>query len=495
MDVPKTTDGELQGREPDADLGAASADLCPVDHAADASTSPEPAAPLQRAAIPASALPGPRMPAVAQIYLYWKRPAAFMERCRERYGSRFALRIRIPPVPLYVLTDPDDVKRMFLAPPDVLHTGNGSSTLEKFTGQTGLAWLDEDEHKVRRRHLLPTTHGQAFQRIEASITEMGARDVATWPRGEVMELYPFIHRFTFNVIREVIFGSALPRCWEELLDVLLGMARLNNSIVSVMMIHKMSPAMVRLLTGIRPLGLHRFLKLRERADALLAEAVEERRSSGELGDDMLSVLLGITHDDGSPLNAVELRDEMMTIFLAGTETSAAGLAWAFEYLTREHAARERLVAEIDAGEGDAYLTAVVHEVLRLRPPLSQIIPREVMKPIEIGGVRYEPGMLMVASGYLLHRDPSLYPDPDAFRPERFLGTRPGTYTWIPFGGGRTRCLGPEVGILDMKVVLREVLAQCELRRVDPEPEAPRTRQVVTVPAKGPLLELRDRARP
>jgi cytochrome P450 len=494
MDVPKTTAAELQRREAVAELGAAaSADRCPVDHAADESTSPEVAAPRPRAAIPATALPGPRMPSVAQIYMYWKHPAAFMERCRERYGSRFALRFRIPPVPVYMITDPEDVREMFLAPPDVLHTGNGSATLEKFTGQTGLAWLDEDEHTARKQKLLPTTHGIALQRIGASVTEMVERDVATWPRGESVELYPFIHRLTFGVIREVIFGSATPRCWEELLDVLMGMMRLNDHFATVMMIHKMPPMLVRLLTAIRPLGLHDFLKLRKRADALIAEAVEERRSSGELGDDMLSVLLGITHDDGSPLNAVELRDEMMTIFLAGTETSAAGLAWTFEYLSREHTARDRLVAEIDAGEGDAYLTATVHEMLRLRPPLSQIIPREVMKPIEIGGVRYEPGALIMASGYLLHRDPSVYPDPYAFRPERFLGTRPGTYTWIPFGGGRTRCLGPEVGTLEMKAVLREVLARCELHRVDPEPEVPRTRQVVTVPAKGPLLELRDRS--
>jgi cytochrome P450 len=490
MDVPETTAGELQGREAAADLGAAApADGCPVDHPADRTTSAEPAAPHPQAAIPAAALPGPRMHPVAQIYNYWKHPAAFMERCRERYGSRFMLRIRIPPVPLYVITDPEDVRQMFLAPPDVLHTGLGSSTLEKFTGQTGLAWLDEDEHTVRKRQLLPITHGKALDRIEASITEMARRDVATWPRGRTMAMYPLIHRYVFNAIREVIFGPATPSCWDELLDVLLGMMRLNDKFATVMMIHKMPPALVRLLLTIRPLGLHEFMKLRKRADALIAEAIQERRSSGELGDDMLSVLLGITYDDGSPLSGVELRDEMMTIFLAGTETTAAGLTWAFEYLSREHAVRDRLVAEIDAGESDAYLTATVHEVLRLRPPLSQIIPREVMKPIEIGGVRYERGMLVMASGYLLHRDPSVYPDPCAFRPERFLGTRPGTYTWIPFGGGRTRCLGPEVGILEMKAVLREVLANCELRRVDPEPESPRTRQVVTVPRKGTRLEL------
>lgn len=270
------------------------------------------------------------------------------------------------------------------------------------------------------------------------------------------------------------------------------MMTFNDRIMSAALIHKMSPMAVRVLTTIRPLGLHRFLKLRKRADALIAEAVEERRNSGMTGDDMLSVLLGITGEDGSPLDGVELRDEMMTIFLAGTETTVNAIAWAFEYLSREDAVRERLVAEIDAGEDDAYLNATVHEVLRLRPSIPQIIPREVMKPLEIGGVRYEPGMLLWASAYLMNRDPSLYPEPDEFRPERFLGVKPGVYTWIPFGGGRIRCLGDKIALSEMRAVLREVLSDCELHRVDPQPEKPKSRSVSNRPEKGPYLELRAR---
>jgi cytochrome P450 len=424
--------------------------------------------------------------------VYWKHPAAFLEDCRERYGSRFALSIRIPPKPLYVLTDHEDVKQMFMAPRDVLHSGRGSVTLEKFFGRTGLAWLDEDAHTTRRRQLLPSVRGEALRRIEASIAVTARQEVATWPRGRAMPLHPRIHRVTLNVIRDVVFGSAVPSCWAELLDVLQGMMRLNDHVASVLTIHKMSPAAVGLLSAIPAFGLGDFLKLRKRADALIAEAVEERRASGELGDDMLGVLLGISKEDGSPLSAVELRDEMMTMFLAGSETTAAGLSWALEYLTREHEARERLLAEIDGGEGDAYLTATAQEVLRLRPPLAILIPRQVMKPIEISGVRYERGMVLMACPHLLHRDPSLYADPEAFRPERFLGARPGTYTWVPFGGGATHCLGLQIGVYEMKAVLREILSQHELHRPDPRPEAVRSRIVVTVPAKGARLELRVR---
>jgi cytochrome P450 len=470
-----------------------SADRCPVDHAAAGSITPEPAALRQQAVIPATAIPGPKMPVLFQTLTYWKRPAVFLERCHDRYGSRFMLRIRIPPRSLYVLTDPEELKQMFLAPPDVLHTGNGSATLEKFFGQTGLAWFDEDEHKVRRKYIVQSVHGNALQRIEASITAMAKEEIAKWPQGKTIPLHPLIHRFTLSVIREMIFGPVPPKCWEELLDTLRRMMKFNDKFASTIMIHKMSPAAVRLLRAIRPLGLDDFLKLRERADLLIAEAVEEHRNAGEPGDDMLSVLLGITHDDGSQLNAQELRNEIMTMFLAGTETTAAALAWAFEYLSREPAACDRLVAEIDEGEDDAYVTATAQEVLRLRPSVPQIIVREVMKPIEIGGVRYEPGMLLWASAYLLHRNPTLYPDPDAFRPERFLGAKPGVYTWIPYGGGRIRCLGAAVADLEMKAVLREVMGRYELRRVDPRPEKIRTHLITYLPANGARLELRSRS--
>lgn len=515
MDVSETTPVEPEGRGPTEEAAVATAaDQCPVDHSAAESAAPgagststaaesksaeagsksTEAVAAEPATIPATAIAGPRIPSMIQVLWYWKRPAAFMKWCHKRYGGRFALSRGIPPRPLYVITDPEDIKRLFLAPADVLHTGRGSAMIEKFTGTTGLAWLDEEEHKVRRKLLMPTMHGKALQRIDAAIEEITEREVATWPHGQTVEVHPYIHRLTLNVIREVIFGRATPKCWDELLDVLTRMMRFNNGIASTMMIHRMSPMTVRLLKAIPTLGLKEFLKLRTRADELIAEAVAERRASGELGDDMLSVLLGITHDDGSPLDATELRDEMMTIFLAGTETTVVALTWAFIYLSRDREALERLVAEIDAGESDTYITAVVHEVLRLRPSIPQIITREVMKPIEIGGVRYEPGTLIWASGFLLHRNPTLYPEPEEFRPERFVGVKPGTHTWIPFGGGRIRCLGAEIATIEMKAVLREVLSQYELAPVNSPLEGVRSRIVVMRPAKGGRVQFRPRTR-
>ncbi|WP_432015112.1 cytochrome P450 [Streptomyces cucumeris] len=447
----------------------------------------------QQDVIPASALPGPRTPMIVQGMQLFRNPVSYMLNCRERYGKRFELNIMPEGSTIYVISDPDEVKAMFLAPRDILHTGNGSSALEKFIGQTGLAWLDEEKHLARRKQLMPSIKGPAHKRIEASVHEMAERIVATWPRGEVVALYPYIHRFTIQVIREVVFGKAVPSCWDELFEVVWDMLSLNRRVSCMIETHTMSPFAVKMLRAIRPLGLDRFFKNRERADRLIAQAVAERMESGEPGDDMLAVLLGVTREDGSPLSAVEVRDEIMTMFLAGTETTSAAICWALETLSREPAARERLVAEIDEG-GDAYLTAVVHEVLRMHPPTPQIIPREVMKPIEIGGVRYEPGMHLWASGILVHNDPAIYPEPQAFRPERWLDTKPSAHTWIPFGGGHTRCLGDRIAILEIKAVLREVLSTCELHRKDPTPEGPRSRIVTMTTKHGTRVELRRRIR-
>lgn len=490
MNSPRTNPADSRQSPVSVPRGtAAPADRCPVDHGGTGSAAAVPAAPAPTAVIPASALPGSRLPLLPQMIAYWRRPAGFVERCQARYGSRFALRVRRRP--LYVLTDPEDVRQMFLAPADVLHTGRGSAVLEKFFGQTGLAWLDEDEHKARRKYIMQSVHGTALERIEAAINEMARKDVAAWPQGRTIPLYPLIYQFTLSVICEVIFGSERPACWEELLGLLKQMIEFNYKLAATIMIHKMSPRRVRVLTAIRPLGLHNFLKTRTRIDELIAQAVAERRA-GDLGDDMLSVLLGVTHDDGSELTAVELRDEIMTMFVAGTETTAAGISWAFEYLSREPAVRERLVAEIDKGEDDTYLSATVHEVLRVRPPIPQVIVREAMKPIEIGGVRFEPKTLMMASPYLLHRNTTLYPDPEAFRPERFLGAKPGVFTWIPYGGGRIRCLGAPVAENEMKAVIREVMSRFELHRTDLRPEKIRLHLAVIVPGKGARLELRPR---
>ena len=204
------------------------------------------------------------------------------------------------------------------------------------------------------------------------------------------------------------------------------------------------------------------------------------------------MLLEAEHADGSPMSNQELRDELLTALVAGHETTASQLAWTFERLSREPAVLDRLHEELDNGDDETYLTATINEIMRHRPVLPNPEPRLVKQPVQIGDIVYPPGVALVASAYLLHHDPAIYPDPYALRPERFLEQSPGTYTWIPFGGGRRRCLGANFALLEMRLVLRAVLESCELRPVDGPPEATRRRSITISPARGSRVVLSDR---
>jgi cytochrome P450 len=236
----------------------------------------------------------------------------------------------------------------------------------------------------------------------------------------------------------------------------------------------------------------RFEQVREEVDRRLFELIAERRASSERGEDVLGMLLDARHEDGSPMSAQELRDELMTALVAGHETTASALAWAFEELAREPTVTQRLIDELDAGSDDTYLTATVHEVLRRRPVLPNAEPRLVKRAIEIGGIEYPPGVVLFANAYLVHHDPDIYPQPYAFRPERFLREPPGTYTWIPFGGGRRRCLGASFALVEMRVVLRAVLGSCTIEPIKWARERVRRRGIALRPSRRATVLLRDR---
>jgi cytochrome P450 len=235
-------------------------------------------------------------------------------------------------------------------------------------------------------------------------------------------------------------------------------------------------------------------QLQAEADRLIAEQIDERRRSSDGRHDVLGLLLSATHEDGSPMSASELRDELVTALVAGHETTASQLAWTLDLLARDPAVVGRIWAELAAGEEDAYLTATIQESMRLRPVLPNAEPRMVRKPVQIGGVSYPTGVVLIASAELIHHHAEIYPDPYAFRPERFLGSTPGTYTWIPFGGGRRRCLGASFAMLEMKIVLRTVLRHYGLTPASPRAPMARRRGIAISPSNGCKLILRARRR-
>jgi cytochrome P450 len=433
------------------------------------------------AALPA----GPRSPALWQTMATWTRPTASLDRNRRRYGRRFTLRTLGQP-PLVLLSDPGEIKEVFSAPPEVLHPGEGARIIEGTVGPHSVILLDEESHLEQRRLLLPAFHGEAIDRLEGLMVELAEREIATWPRDQAVRLHPRLQRLTLEVVLRTVFGLEQGDRLDRLRDLLTQLLTFSESPLSLL------PFARARLAWWAPVK--RFERLKSEADEVIFELIDERRGSGDGGVDVLAVLLSATHEDGSAMSPPELRDELVTALLAGHETTASQLAWGLDLLAHHPAVAERIAQELVAGEGDAYLTAAIQEIMRLRPVLPNAEPRFVKRPVQIGGVSYPPGVVLLASAHLVHHDADIYPDPYAFRPERFLGSSPGTYTWIPFGGGRRRCLGASFAMLEMKIVLRTVVRQFDVLPTSPLRARARRRGITISPSNGCTVVLRARAR-
>ncbi len=428
--------------------------------------------------------PGPRMPTVLQTLGFWSRPSGFVERARARYGHRFTVRVIGQP-PFVVLSDPQEIKEVFTAAPDVLHPGEGARILEPLVGKHSVILLDEQPHLEQRKLLLPAFHGERMQRLSGLMEELAEEELASWPCGQAIELHPRLQRLTLEIILRAVFGLERGVQLERLRDLLGEALAFSQNPLSML------PRPPRWLTMRGPIA--RQDRLLAAADEMIFELIAERRREGGEGEDVLALLLNAKHEDGSPMSEAELRDELMTALVAGHETTASQLAWGFERLAREPAVCERLYEELDDPD-DAYLTATVQEILRHRPVLPHAEPRLTKRPVEIGGFRYPPGVMLVAYAHLVHHDPAIYPEPQAFRPERFLEQAPGTYTWLPFGGGRRRCLGASFALLEMKLVIRTMLQRFELEPPQARGEKTRRRNITVSPARGCRLILRERTR-
>jgi cytochrome P450 len=325
-----------------------------------------------------------------------------------------------------------------------------------------------------------------MQRLAALMDELTERELASWPREQATPLHPRLQRLTLEIILRAVFGLERGARLDALRDLLTQILAFTESPLSLL------PPLPSALSHFGPPA--QLERLRLRVDELIFALIEEHRGAGADGDDVLALLLAAKHEDGSPMGDEELRDELMTALTAGHETTASQLAWAFERLGREPAVLDRLQDERDRGEEESYLTATINEILRLQPVLPNAEPRLVKQPVQIGGVTYEPGVALFVNAWLVHHDPDLYPDPYAFRPERFVEEAPGTYTWIPFGGGRRRCLGASFALLEMKIVLRSVLSRCEVQPAASRREATRRRSITISPADGCTVILRDRVK-
>jgi cytochrome P450 len=404
---------------------------------------------------PASAAGLPPRPNLSRFMMtagFMLTPTRFLDSCHERCGDYFTL-LPQPDRVLVVTADPEAVKRVFTGDPDLLHAGEGNAVLAPILGAGSVLLLDGPEHLRQRRLLLPPFHGERMRHYGDVMAEVAERHVAAWPRSRRFAVLPSMQAITLEVIMRAVFGVAdgdrlerLGRPLRNLLDMVSNRRR-------VLML-----ALTQSRTGGRgPWA--RLAAARREADELLYEEIRARRAdpAGAEGDDVFSLLLATRDEEGNGLTDTELRDELMTLLVAGHETTATALAWTLERVVRHPGVLERVRED----DGD-YLDAVIKETLRLRPVVPAVI-RRLQAPMEFGGWQLPAGVHIAPSIYLLHRRPEIYPDPTAFRPERFLERAPGTYEWIPFGGGTRRCLGASFAQFEMKTVLETVLRSVRLR--------------------------------
>jgi cytochrome P450 len=412
------------------------------------------------------------LPRLAQTAIWSRRARRVLYACQDRYGDIFTLKI-VGEGTWVMLADPEAVKQVFTGDPRVFHAGEGNQLVEPLLGPHSLLVLDEKPHISQRKLLLPPFHGERMQAYGKIMGEIAEREIASWPTGTPYKLRPRMQALTLEIILRTVFGAREGEGLADLRDALRHYLELLTDPRQLLPVIAVGPQRIRWLPWFR--------RSMERVDDLIYREIAARRRAQDLEDrdDVLSMLIAARHEDGSAMSDEEIRDELLTLLTAGHETTATSLAWAVERLCRHPQKMERLRDEVDAGE-DAYLTATIQETLRLRPVIA-IVLRRLTDPVEIGGYELPAGVSVAPSVYLVHRNPEIYPDPESFKPERFLDEPPGTYTWIPFGGGVRRCLGAAFAQFEMAVVLRKLVQRHQIRPVNPEPEKIYRRAITETP--------------
>jgi cytochrome P450 len=419
-------------------------------------------------------LPPGRRSALLNALGFTRKPLAYPCAYHRRYGP--VTSSRFPGIgPSVHIADPELAKQVFAGEASVFHAGEANATvLEPTLGASSVLTLDEQPHMRQRKLLLPPFHGGNVTRWGEEIRAIAEAEMERWPVGRAFALRARTERITLDVILRAVFGVRDEDRVRRARALVGEFARRAHPIT---------------LFGFarRDLGpwspWARFKRARSALDAFLYEEIAQRREerSAPERDDVLSLLLQATDENGEPMTDEELRDELVTVIGAGHETTATALAWAFERLLRNRPVLEKLERSLD--DGDAYLDATIKETLRVRPVITDAA-RKLTQDIELAGYRIPAGTLVMPAIAAIHLSDDVYPDAQAFRPERFLEGAPESYAWIPFGGGVRRCVGASFAQFEMRVIMRAILERAELRAAEAAPERPRVRNITVAPARG-----------
>ena len=431
--------------------------------------------PAPVAAVAGGPPPGPPLPRWLQTLGFVVGGVRFLDAVRRRYGDVVTLGTTFDERFVLVFS-PELVKRVFQGPPQQLHAGEANALLGPIVGQRSVLLLDGPEHLRHRRLMSPPFHGRAMLGWIETMREATDAEIDRWPVGEPFTMHPSMQALTLRVIVRAVFGYERGAAADELSAALRAMVEPLGSRSGLML----AAALVR--GRGRSDSAQRFEARKRVVDQLLLAEIARRRADPDLADhdDVFSALLLARDEPGEGLADGEVRDELLTLLLAGHETTATGLAWTFDLLLHE----PRVMARACERE-DAYLDAVVKEALRIRPVIQGVgrVVRE--QPFELGGYEVPVGVEINPSIRTIHRRGDLFPEPDRFLPERFQSDDPpDTYTWIPFGGGTRRCLGASFATTEMRVVLARVLERCRLAAADPEQAKPQVRAITLAPKGG-----------
>jgi cytochrome P450 len=420
--------------------------------------------------------PEPSSPPLVQTLRWAFRPLAFMNDCREQFGDAFGVTFLGFERPMVLISDPEAIKALYREREHGLPPGR-DIILKPILGASSLLLQEGAEHLSRRKLMLPPFHGERMRSYEAALEEIVTAEIDSWPLDREFPIHSRMQAITLEAILRVVFGvSTGPR-----LDRLRGM-------LGTVLQETASPRAQLVGLATQRLGGRgpwaRFEGQLREVDELLYAEIAEHRSKPDLAEreDILSMLMLAEFEDGGTMSDEELRDQLMTLLLAGHETTATALAWTFDLLLRHPRELGTLRDSLAAGEDD-YLRATISESLRLRPVLP-IAGRRLAKDLEVNGETLPAGTDVAPAIWLVHTRPDLYPEPFAFRPERFLGDGPDSYAWIPFGGGIRRCIGAAFAEFEMRIVLREVLTRCDLHKASPLPEKTGRRNITLSPKAG-----------
>ena len=422
--------------------------------------------------------PGPPLPAVLQAGIFWFLPLRFMYACHRHYGDRFT--IRIPGLGTIVyLADRADIREVLRGDPAVFRAGESNMLIAEILGPRSVLVMDGDEHRRTRGMMVPAFHGDSVRKQVAEMVDVTAEEVAGWPVGEPFPLLPRMQAITLEVILRTVIGVRDESRLAALREALPPMVEIGSPL------ELLPPPRI-----LRRVGRWRRREQRKAtAHALLFDEIARCRRDPDLTQrtDVLAMLVRSVDENDHRMNDGELLDQVVTLLLAGHETTAAALAWTFERLTRNPAVLERTAQAAAVGD-DAWLDAVCKESLRSRPVVWQV-GRKLTEPVEVAGYQLPAGTMVAPGIDLVHRDERYYPEPEAFRPQRFLDERPDPSIWLPFGGGVRRCLGATFAQVEMRTVLREVLRRVELAPASTADEQVRVRHVTLVPRQGAVVHV------